>query len=44
MASTYDMKNIPFELTDSDRENLAGGDENFRPHDWDDLKKIIGMA
>ena len=30
-------------LTPTDRENLAGGDENFKPHNWDDLKKIIGI-
>ena len=29
-------------LTSTDRENLAGGDENFKPQTWDDLKKIIG--
>ena len=29
-------------LTPTDRENLAGGDENFKPHDWNDLKEIIG--
>lgn len=29
-------------LTPTDRENLAGGDENFKPHNWDDLKEIIG--
>ena len=29
-------------LTPTDRENLAGGDENFNPLNWDDLKEIIG--
>lgn len=29
-------------LTPTDRENLAGGDENFKPHNWEDLKRIIG--
>ena len=29
-------------LTPTDRENLAGGDENFKPHNWEDLKEIIG--
>ncbi|KAL9074727.1 MAG: hypothetical protein Q9161_002096 [Pseudevernia consocians] len=28
-------------LTPTDRENLAGGDENFKPHNWEDLKEII---
>ena len=37
-----DLDDIPFDLTDSDRQNLAGGDENFHPHDWEDLKRIIG--
>ncbi len=30
-------------LTPTDRENLAGGDENFKPHNWEDLKGIIGI-
>ncbi|CAD6565572.1 MAG: hypothetical protein ASARMPRED_007335 [Alectoria sarmentosa] len=28
-------------LTQTDRENLAGGDENFKPHNWQDLIEII---
>ena len=35
---------LPFDLTDTDRENLAGGDEKFQPHDWEDLKQIIGRT
>lgn len=42
MAENHDASTIPFALTDSDRENLAGGDENFRPHTWEELKEIIG--
>lgn len=32
-----------FNLTDTDREVLAMTDEQFVPHDWDNLKDIIGM-
>lgn len=42
MAQLKDLNDLPFDLTETDRENLAGGDENFQPHDWDDLKHIIG--
>jgi len=43
MAKADDELNaIPFDLTDTDRANLAGGDENFQPHNWEDLKHIIG--
>lgn len=43
MANADDELNaIPFDLTDTDRANLAGGDENFQPHNWEDLKHIIG--
>ena len=31
-------------LTQTDRENLAGGDENFKPHNWQDLIEIIGST
>ena len=37
-----ELGSIPFDLTDTDRENLQGGDENFKPHNWEDLKQIIG--
>ena len=40
--SNSELDDIPFDLTDTDRANLAGGDENFHPHDWEDLKRIIG--
>ncbi|GAA5230629.1 hypothetical protein GCM10025794_33870 [Massilia kyonggiensis] len=32
-----------FNLTDTDREVLAMTDDQFVPHDWDNLKDIIGM-
>ena len=35
---------VPFGLTQTDLENLAGGDERFQPHDWEDLKHIIGST
>lgn len=44
MEPEHDPNKIPFELTDTDRENLAGGDENFQPHNWEDLKHIIGST
>ena len=39
-----DLQNqpLPFNLTDLDRETLLQTDEEFVPHDWDDLKRIIG--
>lgn len=40
MADDVELGSFPG-LTPTDRENLAGGDENFKPHDWDDLKDII---
>ncbi|KAK4694265.1 hypothetical protein P7C71_g3289, partial [Lecanoromycetidae sp. Uapishka_2] len=40
MAETMDILSMPG-LTDSDRENLAGGDEKFQPHTWEELKSII---
>ena len=42
MAEVKEPERIPFQLTETDLENLAGGDEKFRPHDWEDLKQIIG--
>lgn len=34
---------IPFDLTETDRINLAQGDEKFTPHNWEDLREIIGI-
>ena len=42
MTELKESEKIPFELTKTDLENLAGGDEKFTPHDWEDLKHIIG--
>lgn len=41
MADEVELGAFPG-LTPTDRENLAGGDENFKPHNWIDLKEIIG--
>lgn len=41
MADQAELSAFPG-LTPTDRENLAGGDENFKPHNWEDLKRIIG--
>lgn len=32
----------PFPLTDLDREILAQTDEEYVPHDWEDLKSLVG--
>lgn len=42
MTETKEPEEFPFELTKTDLENLAGGDEKFQPHNWEDLKHIIG--
>lgn len=34
----------PFHLTELDRHVLSLTDEQFKPHDWEDLKSIIGMS
>ena len=41
MADDTELAAFPG-LTPTDRENLARGDENFKPHNWEDLKQIIG--
>ena len=41
MAEDAELAAFPG-LTPTDRENLASGDENFKPHSWEDLKEIIG--
>lgn len=43
MAAGPDADDLPFELTATDRHNLAQGDAMFQPHTWDELKDIIGM-
>lgn len=44
MATGQDVDELPFELTTTDRQNLAQGDEKFQPHTWDELKDIIGIT
>ena len=44
MAESDELDSIPFELTETDRANLAAGDDKFVPHDWEDLKIIIGST
>ncbi|KAL9096814.1 MAG: hypothetical protein Q9163_006396 [Psora crenata] len=36
-----DWASCPFELTETDIENLRRGDEHFVPHGWEELKHII---
>ena len=36
-------KFCPFPLTDKDRYNLSLQDAEFHPHDWEELKAIIGV-
>ena len=43
MAAVQEMEDVPFDLTETDHENLAQGDEKFRPHTWDELKDIVGI-
>ena len=42
MADDAELDAFPG-LSPTDRENLAAGDENFKPHNWEDLKQIIGI-
>ena len=42
MASHDEADQLP--LTETDRHNLAGGDENYVTDKWDDLKRIIGST
>lgn len=44
MAAVQDVDDLPFELTVTDRQNLAQGDDKFQPHTWDELKEIIGIT
>lgn len=36
-------KEAPFPLTDVDKWILSQTDEEFKYHDWDELRQIIGM-
>lgn len=42
MAADANGEPLPFDLTETDRQNLAQGDALFKPQTWDDLKQIIG--
>lgn len=42
MAADDHVGKLPFELTPTDRQILAQGDANFKPHTWDEIKEIIG--
>lgn len=37
-------ESLPFTLTETDRKVLALSDEEFTPHDWEDLTSIIGRV
>lgn len=45
MGTVNDIKieDSPFPLTDVDKWILSQTDEEFKLHDWQDLKTIIGM-
>ena len=36
------LKNPPFELSETDQRVLQTAEEDFVPHDWEDMKAIIG--
>ena len=40
----FDCSSFPFELTETDIENLRLGDKHFKPHDWEEVKHIIGST
>ena len=44
MTGSGNDEPLPFELTETDRQNLAQGDAQFKPLAWDDLKEIIGIG
>lgn len=37
------LKNPPFELSETDKTVLQTAEEDFVPHDWEDMKGIIGQ-
>ncbi|CAF9928508.1 MAG: hypothetical protein HETSPECPRED_006867 [Heterodermia speciosa] len=41
MTDSGNGEPLPFELTETDRQNLAQGDAHFKPLTWDDLREII---
>ena len=44
MGSSNAIDNLPFDITETDRENLVQGDEKFQPLTWEELRDIIGNA
>ena len=42
ISSALNGQKVPFNLTELDREVFAQTDEEFRPHDWEDVKNIVG--
>lgn len=43
VATQTPEEEAPFPLTDVDKWVLSQTDEEFKKHDWEDLKQIIGM-
>lgn len=43
VASQTPKEEAPFPLTDVDKWVLSQTDEEFKKHDWEDLKQLIGM-
>lgn len=41
-AVAVPSEEAPFPLTDADRWVLSQTDEEFKKHDWEDLKQVIG--
>jgi hypothetical protein len=44
VASHGGQNTAPFPLAAVDREQFALSDDEFKPHSWDELKQIIGVA
>ena len=44
IAREVSVNQLPFNLTDLEREILDQTDEEYVPHSWEELKQIIGMA
>lgn len=42
MGEASTIEEAPFPLTDIDRWVLSQTDEEFKKHDWDELREIIG--
>ena len=39
-----EMESASWKLTDVDRMLLKQTDEEYEPHDWEELKTIVGMS